>query len=223
MSKDFSKESVMQVLDRLSIKDKFFVSEAHFQTEFIIEAAKLFPNYKFYPEIVPGDVPSEYKKKYKDKGIHFDLLIKTERENILIEFKYLTERFIGTIDGMEQLVKPHMALDIRRHDCWADIERIEAFAKSEESIVNYGYFILITNAQSYWNFKNSDSCDNAFRIHEGHHNKGLKCWKEGTSEGTNHGRKVPIQILNDYDFHYEKFSECVGKKGLFKSLIVEID
>lgn len=58
MKKDLSLDDIKKVLGVLSIKYKFFVSEAHLQTEFIIEAAKLFtcklflerymsfPNYK---------------------------------------------------------------------------------------------------------------------------------------------------------------------------------
>lgn len=225
MKKDLSLNDIKKVLGVLSTKDKFFVSEAHLQTEFIIEAAKLFPNYKFFPELVPGEVPDEYKEKYKDKGTHFDLLIKTGKENVLIEFKYLTDSFTGYIDGMEQSVKSHMAVDIRRHDCWADIERIELFAKSSKSIVNYGYFILVTNAPAYWNNNHikADSCDSAFRIHEGFHSKEVKSWREGTGKGTNHGRTTPIVIQNDYHFKYETFSELSGKKGLFKSLVIEIE
>lgn len=223
MKKEFTKEMVNQILKEISVKNNFFVSEAHLQTEFIIMAAKLFPEFKYYPELVPGKVPTTFKEKYKGKATHFDLLIKTKIQNVLIEFKYLTEKFIGEIDGMKQEIKSHMAVDIRRHDCWQDIERIEKFSFEKDSDVDYGYFILVTNAPTYWKYKESNSCDNQFRIHEGNHDATIRKWKDGTKDGTCHGRTTPIEITCNYNFEYKEFSKLSGKYGTFKSLVVEIN
>ena len=222
MKKEFTREMVDKVLAKIAKKNGFFVSEAHLQTEFIIAAAELYEDFSYYPELVPGRVPTVFEEKYKGKAAHFDLLIKTKTQNVLIEFKYLTNKFLGEINGMKQEVKSHMAVDIRRHDCWQDIERIEKFAFENDSDVDYGYFILVTNAPAYWEVKESDSVDNLFRIHEGEHKAGVRKWKDGTKEGTNHGRTTPIETICNYNFEYKNFSKLPGKYGTFKSLVVEI-
>ena len=219
----FTREMVQKVLDNLAVKDHFFVSEAHLQTEFIIEAARLYPNYRYYPELVPSIVPSKYKEMYHDKGIHFDLIIKGENEKILIEFKYLTNTYSEVVDNMLVSVKSHMAVDIRRYDCWKDIERIEAFVKSNESDVTGGYFILVSNVPAFWNQPRSKSLDYEFHIYEGLHKKETKNWQLGASEGTVKGRSKPISIFNDYYFEYKSFYNSDKRNGEFKSLVVEIN
>ena len=96
---------VQQVLNVLSTKDHFFISEAHLQSEFIIEAYKLFPEFEYYPELVPSRVPKEYKEAFKDKGIHFDLVIKNKEEKIIAEFKYLTAKYKERVNGFGLEVK----------------------------------------------------------------------------------------------------------------------
>ena len=114
----FTKEMVESVLNNLAGKDHFFVSEAHLQTEFIIEASRLYPEFEYYPELVPSQVPSEYKGEFKDKGIHFDLVIRRGEEKIIVEFKYLTAAYKEKVNGVDLSIKSHMAMDIRRYDCW---------------------------------------------------------------------------------------------------------
>ena len=62
MEKEFNIEMVKNVLKNIANKNHFFVSEAHLRTEFIIISAKLYPNNKYYPELVPSKIPTRYLK-----------------------------------------------------------------------------------------------------------------------------------------------------------------
>ena len=219
----FSKEMVQSVLDELASKDHFFVSEAHLQTEFIIEASKLYKEFEYYPELVPLLVPSEYKKQFKDKGIHFDLVIRKGDEKIIVEFKYLTAAYKEKVNGFDISVKSHMAMDIRRYDCWKDISRLEAFVKSNETDITVGYFVLVTNVPGFWKKSNNITFADDFLIFDGEHKSSLKKWSEHASEGTKKGRKNPLNIKGNYLFSYKPFYASNKKGGEFKSLVVEIN
>lgn len=226
MEKEFSLSMVKTILAFIAAKDHFFVSEAHLQTEFIIAAAKLFPDNNYYPELVPCNVPKKYEDKYKEKGIHFDLVIRTakQKQKVLIEFKYITNPYSEIIDGMNLQVKSHKSLNKRRYDCWKDIERIEMFSKEQDSDIDYGYFILITNIPGLWENAGKEEYDAGdFYIEEGSHDAGIRKWKQGVSDGTTQGRDYPIEIVNSYYFKYEGFYDFGDKYGKFKSLVVEID
>ena len=224
MGKEFSLSMVKAILAFIAAKDHFFVSEAHLQTEFIIAAAKLFPDNKYYPEIVPGNIPKRFENKYKDKGVHFDLVIKTATKTVLIEFKYITNTYSNVIDGMPLKVNSHKSLNKRRYDCWKDIERIEIFSLEQDSDVDYGYFILITNIPGLWENAGKKEYDaGAFYVEEGPQEAKIRKWKQGVSDGTTQGRDYPIEIVNSYYFKYEDFYDFGDKYGKFKSLVVEID
>jgi hypothetical protein len=222
-NKEFGLEMVKTVLKHIAYKNHFFVSEAHLQTEFIICAAELYPNCKYYPELVPSKVPTNYLDKHGKKGIHFDLLIKTDTQKVLIEFKYITHAYENNVDDMQLQVKSHMAMDIRRYDCWKDIERIESFAKSNESDVDYGYFVLITNVPALWNQPGGTTLDAEFHVETGNHKAGIRKWKGHASKGTTKGRELPIETINDYSFQYDPFYNFKNRHGEFKSLVVEIE
>ena len=210
IKKEFDLDMVKNVLTKIAYKDHFFVSEAHLQTEFIIAAAELYPENNYYPEINPE----------KEKTIHFDLLIKTKHQKVLIEFKYITREYSEDVDGMHLLVKSHMSLYKRRYDCWKDIERIEYYSKNKNSDIDYGYFILLTNAPSIWNESKRDCLDKDFHINAGEHIAKIKKWDilpKGIKD-----RIDSIEITNNYTFQYNDFYNSNKQNGEFKSLIVEI-
>lgn len=223
MNKEFSIEMIHHIMTYLAKRNHFFVSEAHLQTEFIIASAKLYPEFSYYPELVPNKVPSDYLSKYGNKGTHFDLLIKTKTQKVLIEFKYITNTYSDYVDDMFLEVKSHMALDIRRYDSWKDIERIERFSKSKDSDIDYGYFVLVTNVPALWNNPGLDSFDAEFHLENGLHKAGIRNWKSGASKGTTKGRVLPIETTNDYVFEYLPFFDSHKKYGEFKYLAVEIN
>ena len=216
--KEFSIDMVQSVLDQLAKKDHFFVSEVHLQTEFIIEAAKMYPDMRYYPELAPNNMPDDYEKDFGGKAIFFDLIIKCKTQTVLVEFKYLTREYEEEVDGFRIQVKNHSAQDIRRYDCWKDIARIETCAIDNKIDVDYGYFILVTNDSAYWKTpKSLSTIDGAFRMQSGIHRTGIKRWREDASEGTVGDRKHEINIKNNYYFEYKNFYKE------FKSLVVAID
>ena len=218
MNKEFSLEMFQNVLNRLKDKDHFFVSEAHLQTEFIIEAAKMYKDFKYYPELAPSNLPAEYEADFGSKAVFFDLIIKCKNQTVLVEFKYLTKEYDETVNGFRIALKNQSAQAIRRYDCWKDISRIETCTINDEIEVDYGYFILITNDPSYWKKpKKSNTIDSAFRIHSGHHKAGNKKWREDTSKGTIGNRSHVIKIQKGYTFQYEPFYDK------FQLLLVPID
>ena len=213
----YEKDMIDEVIDSLKKKDKFFVSEAHLQTAFIIEAAKLFPENKYYPELSPSILPKGYEESFGSKSVFFDLLIKCPDKNILVEFKYLTKAYQEEVDGLLLKVKDQAAHDIREYDCWKDISRIEKCVKDTETEIDCGYFILITNDHLYWDKPvKKDAVDIDFSICEWKHPASTKKWGEGASKGTVKGREKPIVIENDYSLEYKPFYKE------FKSLVVKI-
>ena len=156
----FDSDNVQEILNNLSEQYRFFVSEKHFQVAFTIEMAKKYPEYDYYPEYSPSN------------GMYYDLMVKTPDETIVIEFKYLTAPFSEPKKGLNLCVKSHQALDIRRYDCWKDISRIESFSDKWQK--TRGFFVLVTNAKSYWRESGRNTLDKYFRINEGQHSGGDK-------------------------------------------------
>ena len=223
MYKAINFEMIKQVLTNIANKDHFFVSEKYLQIEFIIEAAKIYPEYKYYPELVPCKIPESYLQKYGDNGVHFDLLIFANNQKVLIEFKYITNTYEDIVDGINIKVKSHMALNKRRYDCWNDISRIERFVKSMESDIDYGFFVLISNVPALWNNKKRHASDVDFGMENGIHKAKTKKWCNIFSKTSIKWREKDITITNDYEFRYDLFYESNKAHGLFKSLVVEIE
>ncbi|MBR4274895.1 MAG: hypothetical protein IKQ34_02675 [Bacilli bacterium] len=213
----YKRDMIEEIVESLRKKDKFFVSEAHLQTEFIIEAARLYPENKYYPEMPPKALPEGYEESFDSKSIFFDLVIRCPKQTILVEFKYLTKAYEEVVDGFPLEVKNQGAHDIRRYDCWKDISRIEKCVKDSKTGIDCGYFILITNNHLYWDKPvKKDAVDIDFSICEGKHPASTKKWGEGAGKGTVKGREKPIVIENDYSLEYKPFYKE------FKSLVVKI-
>lgn len=224
--KQITEDKIKSILNELAVKKHFFVSELHFQTEFIIEAATQLKGCKFYPEYKPREDkrPDEY-----GDDVFFDLLIVTkDKEKVLIEFKYLTAEYSEDIkkDMITLSVKDQQARDIRRYDCWKDIYRIEQYVESKDTDISYGFFILITNDDNYWDINKTkkDTNDKAFYINDGDHNDKTKSWGSKTGDGTKKGREKPIENNRPYRFKYNPFYEGKSneKNRIFKSLIVPV-
>ena len=218
----FDLGKINEVLEKLKER-KFFVSEAHFQTEFIVQASLLYPGFRFFPEISAPKIPSDFKESFGSRAARFDLLVVKDHIQTLIEFKYITKHYEEEIEGFHLELKSQDAWDVRRYDCWKDIARIEAFVKDPQTDINAGYFILITNVDLLWRESTKQTQDEAFRIHEGQHRANTLSWGPTASAGTKAGREKELVIRNDYAFHYEPFYEGIGKgAGTFQSLVIEI-
>ena len=227
----FTKEDVIKVLDKLKKSYPCFVSEAHFQMMFAIEAKNQKKDkFKFYPEYPIG----------KD---HIDLMIVdcSNKEKTLIEFKYKTKNTTSgeklsfiLPPGVEVIPSSMGARPIAKYDCWKDIERLERFVGEEEC--SNGFFIFLTNDSLYWKEKrDSEAYGNDFSMEEGNHECETKKWKDtiGLREIVGVNRMNPITnraYKDENSFKYLNYSmlkKSFGEKELgcceFKVLIVDVE
>ena len=109
--------NINSVINNLKKRQPCFVSERHLQVEFALETAKMWKTIKCFPEYTFKKYPNE----------HLDLLIKDNKTNIGVEFKYVqaeTNKLVE-INNMAYLLKDHSAVDQRRYDCLDDLSRLE--------------------------------------------------------------------------------------------------
>lgn len=257
MAKEFDSKLVNEIIKKLK-KDgyKAFHNEAHMQMIFIktcydLEINKSFELIPEYPvdcernkyTIQEKDSKKFYSKttESKDESGFLDLLIinKETGKKTAVEFKYLTINnaklkasknyklkepcpFIDQIEPSRML-----AQDQRRFDCWSDIERMEKLISNGK--ISNGFFILITNDESYWNEAGTNKL---LSIKNGEEQKsGTKEWTCTESELTNKvksygkSRMRTINIKNDYKFVYKEYSKFKiddSKKVVFNIAVVKI-
>lgn len=227
----FTKEDVVNVLDELKKSYPCFVSEAHFQMMFAIEAKNQKKDkFKFYPEYPIG----------KD---HIDLMIVdcSNKEKTLIEFKYKTKNTTSgeklsfiLPPGVEVIPSSMGARPIAKYDCWKDIERLERFVGEKEC--SNGFFIFLTNDSLYWKEKReSEAYGNDFSMEEGNHECETKKWKDrdDIENIVGKGRMKHIEnraYKDENSFKYLNYSmlkKSFGEKelgyGEFKVLIVDVE
>ena len=112
----FVKFNVNEIIDKMS-KDKYplFVSERHLQTSFILKAKEVYSEYCFIPEYVYQDTDT----------YHIDLMVSYEGEYIAFEFKYVVAGGNIEVPGCKNYsLRNHSAIDIRRHQCVRDVNRL---------------------------------------------------------------------------------------------------
>ena len=220
----FNKEQVDKIIELLQAKKSLFVSEAHFQMSFIFEAFKQYgEEYDFIPEY-PIVNPNDLEKQDE---IDLVILDKKTKEKTFIEFKHKTKNntkktlVLETSEGIKFAPKYHAAQDLGRYDCWHDIERLEIYKRDGES--TNGFFIFITNDNSYWESDGGGKYGNAFNMKPTHYNSGIKSWINPNVNSVSNKRLKAIDIQNDYDFDYDPYFTKIGNRnGEFKILTVEI-
>lgn len=208
------KFDVHKILNNLANnKYPLFVSERHLQVAFIIEASKLYPQYQYLPE---------YVYKEKDIDYHIDLLVcDDEGESIAFEFKYVVAGGVINVPGSKTYkLRDHSAIDIRRHQCVRDINRLETYVNSKNLNCKKGYFILITNMHGFWDGSKRDSTAFNFDI------KDKSILKRGVHNPIGDTRfskdYKSIKILHDYKINYSEYTKINEENCLFKSLCVEV-
>lgn len=231
----FTKQQVDQVVEKLSKSSYCYVSEAHLQVQFAIEAYRLFgDNFEIYPEYpLTTNYPTGPRRS------EFDLLIfdKSTREKTLIEFKYKTRN--GTYSGKRydfpvafgqtKKLANDGAHNPNRYACWKDIYRIESPVKNKQ--VDNGFFVFVTND---WLYVGTDGSDyicsqkgvKMFSIANGEHQHMIREIDPSipTSSIGEFPKKNPLDIQNDYYFEYKDFQNFtdIPDWGKFWSLVVEI-
>lgn len=225
----FTIKQTRAVIDSLN---QIFVSEAHLQLAFAMQAESLYHDkFDYFPEF---PVYGRVNVKERDE---FDLLIrdKDDQSETLIEFKYKTKNSKSNPQKWELKSKVEVALANHAaqnngcYDCWSDIGRIEKYVKSGR--VKNGFFIFITNDSLYWKGGNNDSNYRSLNMKQDEQKKGLRGFAPEIKDEDERTRKFGnrsgvIKIENDYSFHYSEYNykpKGEGKFSDFKVLIVSID
>ena len=157
------------VITRLSDEREIFVSEADFQFALAWQIQKQYPEAEIRLEYCPADI---------DMSMHVDILVRLDGLNIPIELKYFKLGCDVTVNGERFVLKNQGAQDTARYDFIKDVSRIERLLIADPKFIT-GYVIALTNDPTYWNEpKDSNTCDAAFRIHEGTIKSGNLSWAE---------------------------------------------
>lgn len=153
------------VMRRLAERRPVFHSEAEFQFAFAQELALTMP---------AAEIRLEYRP-WPGERIYLDVWARIGGRPLAIELKYLTRRLDVDVAG-EQFTLTHQAAhDIRRHDFWLDVARLERLANHHPDLSAYA--ICLTNDPSYWSApRRPGTIDAAFRVHDGRGVAGRLAW-----------------------------------------------
>lgn len=136
------KNILIKTMNNLSIKRPVFHSEADFQFSLGWELKVNESNFDIIMER-----PFQFKNIDYSQKIELDILVKNNNDIFGIELKYVTEKFIDTINSERFNLKDHAATNLRRYDFYKDISRLELLKENNE--IKKGYVIFLTNVLSY--------------------------------------------------------------------------
>ena len=208
-----------RILCNLAAERPVFCSEADFQHALA---------WRLREEIGPERVRLEYPLDPKANK-RLDIWMQTGDQQVAFELKYKTRMFTYRDPGrgaMDLQLRNQSAQDQARYDFLADIKRLEDFVAPNSNAI--GYALLLTNDRQYWRPpRHEDTCDAAFRIHDG---RAIEAetgseldWRAGTKRGTKSGRTAPITLRYGYTFKWETYAWVPDQDGIeFKYLLVEV-
>lgn len=154
---------------------------------------------------------------------YLDIWLRTP--GIAIELKYKTRQLSVEHDGEQFSLKNQYAHDHGRYDFIEDIRRLEEIAHrpvEDRDDSRRGFAVLLTNDPLYWKVGGEGTIDEAFRIHRGRRLAGEMAWTKTASEGTTKKRRNPLQLREEYELHWQPYSEFAAKNGEFRYLAVEV-
>ncbi len=173
-----------QVLQRLANRRPVFHSEADMQQAFAWTLHVLDPSLHVRLETRPAP------------GMRLDLLASSadRSTHTAIEFKYLTKRWAGEVQGERYELKDQGAQDISGYDVVKDVWRVEKFT-AEQSGWN-GAVVCVSNDPYYWSPPRDARPTNAadFRLHDGVQLSGVRAWGPLTGKGTRSGREADLAL-----------------------------
>lgn len=210
--------AIKQIMDSFSKKRTVFFNEADFQNNFVKELMNILNSNEF-------KLTLEYSPNFNKYRV--DLLIEDLKlnENIIVEFKYVVKKNLIEISSNFFInLKDQGAYDIRRYKIWKDIEKIEKLKNNKKC--DYGYFILLTNADKLINPVPINNIDSYFDISSGikrpssvpaslFWNPNSKKYDSGKTK-----TRYPnvININNQYDFIYTPYKS----NNNFKFCIISV-
>lgn len=207
------REHITTAIESLKNKHKVFHSEADFQFSLAWELQTILPDAKIRLEYCPPFA----------REMHIDIYVIDKDGTYPIELKYKSKKLETIVDNEYFKLKNHSAQDNGRYDYLYDISRVERI-KMLDNDFNGGYAIMLTNEPSYWkNTVTSKTVDADFRIHEGRVVNGVLAWADNASVGTIKGRTEPINLIGQYNIHWDTYSNIPDTvNGLFRVCIVSV-
>jgi hypothetical protein len=229
MNSELDVEKLKEILEELSKERPIFESEDDFKFS------------------LAWKIKEEYEDENKDKNIDIRLeknfIIENENgeeENyridifirkwkIGIELKYYTAECDYESDDERIKLKNQFAYDHKCYDAWKDIQRLETFIKKR--FIKKGFAIWLTNVSLLTkpceDIKNDESGYYKFRIFNGRKNDPVMEWSGDLSEGTTKGRKESIELDEEYEVHWNVYSDVsknkkCKKNGIFKYALIEV-
>ncbi|AYE50683.1 hypothetical protein OEA_13135 [Priestia megaterium NCT-2] len=202
------------ILSKLALKRPVFHSEADFQHALAWEIQNSFPNY---------DIRLEYNPQVFESRTYLDIWIRTNTgDNIAIELKYKTKNTKIKIKEETFNLQNHGAPANNRFLTVKDIYRLEHVINRIHRTT--GYVIFLTNNKEYWQgWKEKNTKDKAFRLHEGRILTGTLKWGDRTATRTVNKLGDSLTLRGKYILEwkdYVKINEI--NHGFFKFLIVKV-
>lgn len=159
-------------------------------------------------------------------GVHLDLLVADPVDDVAlaIELKYLTDKWVGRVDGEDYALLRQGAQDVRAYDCVKDISRVEKVVSA--GYASAGLVLALSNDPAYWRAPTHGRVTNAdaFRLHEGLKLAGSRAWGPNTGAGTKgSGRTSPLDLSGIYTLSWREYSELPGPRGRFRYLAVGVE
>lgn len=143
---------------------------------------------------------------------HVDILIYGPHGVTVLELKYPTRKWSGTVGTEEFQLAEHSAWDLARLGFVRDIYRLEKFAEyfTTRDTAYQASAVLLTNVPALWEPpRNKTTHDAQFRIHEDARLKGTLRW--GTAGAWHSGNET--KLSGDYVMRWENYSTLPGSRA----------
>lgn len=143
--------NIIEVLNELKERKKYFSSEADFQLALAMQIEKKYGEHSVICEYAPDYESDVEESDVEDKKsrIHIDILYRNE--NIPIELKYRTKKAKIDFGAYKISLTNQGAHDEGSYGFWRDVCRIGEYVKKQNA--SEGYVVFLTNDGWY---KNSD-------------------------------------------------------------------
>ena len=142
----------------------------------------------------PFHLNKEKDTKGNPRNLRLDLRLSDGKKRYGIELKYKTKPLKFDDGDLKFSLKDQSATDYGSYDFMRDIWRIEQL--TQESQIDSGYSILLTNSHEYWQAGKKDTNYDDFKLSEGRIISGSRRWSEKASSGTTKSRAQPINHKN---------------------------
>jgi hypothetical protein len=187
-------------LAALAIERPVFHSEADFQHSLAWQLHVADPTAQIRLETRPR------------RGLHLDLLVRSNGDRTAIELKYLVRGFHGVVGGEPFELPDQSAQDISRYDVIKDIVRVESFVA--DGVAELGRVMVLTNDPAYWQpGRSAETIDAQLRLHEGRVLEGALGWSPRAGRGSVRGREDVLALTGRYQCRWRDYSTATDSSG----------